>query len=505
MNASTPGTTGRRWSHASYDAVVIGSGPNGLSAAIELARAGLSTLLVEGAENPGGGMRTAERTLPGFHSDVCSSVHPLGAASPFFRSLPLERYGLSWVHSPAVLAHVLDRGRTFCLERDIGETAAQFEADDGAYTRLMSPFVEHADELLTDVLAGPRPPLAPLRFAGFGMKAIRSMRSLGNRFTLPFAPALLSGIAAHGMLPLDALATSSFALVLAIAGHAFGWPVAAGGSASIAKALLACFCEAGGELVTGVRVDTLDALPVARVYVCDVSPKELLRIAGNRLDERYRRRLKRFRYGPGVFKMDWALAGPVPWADERCARAATIHLSGTLEDVARAEASAHGGSLAATPFVLLVQPSLFDRSRAPAPRQTAWAYCHVPHGSTIDASEAIEAHIERFAPGFRELVLARTAVNAHDLELYDPNFVGGDIAGGASDVRQLFFRPIVSVDPYATSAPDVFLCSSSTPPGGGVHGMCGYWAAQSALRHVFGRKGPARAPEPVTFPPPRLA
>jgi phytoene dehydrogenase-like protein len=478
----------RTWSHPSYDVVVIGSGPNGLAAAIALSRAGLAVLLVEGENTPGGGARTTELTLPGFRHDVCSAVHPLAVASPFFRDLKLERFGLEWIHSPAPVAHVLGDGTAVLLERSVDATAERLGRDGTAYSELLAEFVERFDELAPMILGGIRIPSSPVLMARFGLSALRSMRGLArSRFVEQRAGALLGGIAAHSILPLDAPATAAFALVLASAGHAVGWPIARGGSGAIVAALLACFRETGGEVVTGVPVSSVDELPTARAYVLDVTPKQLLAMAGDRLTVRYRKRLERFRYGPGVFRMDWALREPIPWRDPECARAATVHLSGDLGQVAEAEALVHRGGAGESPFVILVQPSLFDPTRAPPERHTAWAYCHVPHGSEEDFSDVIESVIERFAPGFRDLVLVRHCMTAGQLERYNPNYVGGDITGGMSDLRQLFFRPVVKLDPYATSAPDLFLCSSSTPPGGGVHGMCGYWASRSVLRHRFSR------------------
>jgi phytoene dehydrogenase-like protein len=481
------GTTQARWSRASYDAVVVGAGPNGLSAAIELARSGLTTLLVEARSAIGGGARTRELTLPGFRHDVCSTVHPLAVASPFFASLALERFGLGWVHSPAPLAHVLPGGEAVLLERSLEATLRGLGPDADSYRRLLEPFVERFDELAPMVLSGLRWPDSPLLLARFGLSALRSLTGLARtEFSEHKASALLAGIAAHAMVPLDQAATASFALVLGCAGHAVGWPIARGGSQAIISALEACLLEQGAEIVTGLRVDWLEQLPPARAYVLDVTPKQLLEIAGARLSPGYRRRLRRFRYGPGVYKMDWALKGPVPWRDRACARAATVHLSGKAGDVAAKERSVHDGVLTSAPFVLVVQPSLFDPTRAPPDRHTLWAYCHVPRGFEGDASASIEAEIERFAPGFSALILARHKTGPRELERYDANYVGGDIAGGVSDLRQLFFRPVPALDPYATSAPDIFLCSSSTPPGGGVHGMCGYWAARSVMRRVFG-------------------
>jgi phytoene dehydrogenase-like protein len=472
---------------ATYDAVIVGAGPNGLAAAIELSRANLSTLVLEARETPGGGARSHELTLPGFTHDLCSTVHPLGAASPFFRSLGLERHGLSWIDSPLLAAHVLNDGTAVVLERSIEETARRLGTDAAAYRELFAPFVDRADELNAMILGPLRVPSSPLLLSQFGLKALRSLRGLTRaRFNDHQAPALLAGIAAHAMLPLNAAATASFALVLGIAGHAAGWPIARGGSAAITNALLACLTELGGEVVTNYSVQRFDQLPPARAYLFDVSPQQLLQIAGDQLPAGYRSRLRRFRHAPGVFKMDWALSGPIPWIDPSCARAATVHLSGSLDQVSESEAAVHAGRVSDRPFVLVVQASLFDPSRVPAGRQSAWAYCHVPHGSSVDAASLIEAQIERAAPGFRDLVLARSVRNAIDMQHYNANFVGGDISGGLPSLAQLFFRPVARVDPYSTPAPHIFLCSASTPPGGGVHGMCGYWAARSALRRRFG-------------------
>jgi phytoene dehydrogenase-like protein len=482
-------STDRPWRRARYDAVVIGTGPNGLAAAALLARAGIETLAVEARPTPGGGTRTAQLTVPGFHHDVCSSVHPLGVASPCFRELELERHGVAWVHPAAPLAHVLGGGRTAILERSLDDTARGLGRDGRPYRELLAPYVERFQELTPMILAPLRWPKAPILMARFGLIALRSMTGLAaSRFDEDEAPALLAGIAAHAMLRLDARATASFALVLASAAHAVGWPIAAGGSQAIADALVKVLNDAGGELVVGHRVASIDELPPAKAYLFDVTPQQLLAIAGSRLSASYRRQLERFRYGPGVFKIDWALRGPVPWRDPRCARAATVHLAGTIAEVTRSEATVHDGSLAQRPFILFVQPSLFDPLRAPAGMHTGWAYCHVPHGSTVDATAAIEAQIEEAAPGFRDLVLERTTMNAREVETYNANYVGGDINGGVADLRQLFFRPVARFDPYSTPSPDIFLCSSSTPPGGGVHGMCGYWAARSVLDRVFGKR-----------------
>lgn len=482
------------WPRPRYDVVVIGSGPNGLAAAVATARAGLETLVVEANDTPGGGTRTSALTEPGFLHDVCSSVHPLGLASPWFRALELEQLGLEWIQPTAPLAHVLPDGRAVTLERSIDDTAAQLGRDGSAYRDLVAPYAGRFDQLLEMILGPLRLPTFPTLLARFGLDAIRSLQGLVRaKFVDAEAGALLAGIAAHSMVPLDALATASIGLVLATAGHAVGWPLAKGGSRAISDALVARLRQLGGDVVCGHRVERIDELPPARAYMFDLTPRQLLAIAGDRLPTDYRARLDHFRYGPGVFKLDWALRGAVPWRDPRCLRAATVHLSGTVADVSRAERAVHQGMLAERPFVLFVQPTLFDPSRAPAGMHVAWAYCHVPHGSSIDATAAIEAHIDAFAPGFRDLIVGRHSMNAVEIESYNANYIGGDINGGLSDARQLFTRPVARIDPYSTPAHDIFLCSSSTPPGGGVHGMCGYWAARSVLHRVFGKAAPALA------------
>ncbi len=470
-----------------YDAVVVGSGPNGLAAAITLAGAGVKTLVLEAEATPGGGARSLPLTRPGFVHDVCSTVHPLGVGSPFFQSLALDRFGLAWVYSPAPLAHVLSSGRAVLLERSIEDTVRHFPTDAEAYRELMQPLLAEFPAVLRSILGPLRWPASPLATLRFGLPALRSMRGLGHeRFRDPGSLALFAGMAAHAMLPLEALGTTSFGLVLALAGHQFGWPLARGGSQSITNALIACLRELGGEIELGQRIEQLSQLPPASAYLFDVGPRQLSRIAGDALPDSFHRRLQAFRYGAGVFKIDWALRAPVPWRDPQCAKAATVHLAGEFDDIAPAEAAVHRGELVERPFVLFVQPSLFDDTRAPAGSHVAWAYCHVPAGSNLDATARIEAQIERFAPGFGSTILARATKDARQMEQQNPNYVGGDINGGRADLSQLFFRPTARIDPYATPAPNLFLCSSSTPPGGGVHGMCGYFAARSALRRVFG-------------------
>jgi phytoene dehydrogenase-like protein len=471
------------------DAVVVGSGPNGLAAAIVLAKAGRSVLVLEAAATAGGGMRTTELTLPGFSHDVCSAIHPLGLGSPVFASLALETHGLEWIHPQAPLAHPFDNGTAAVLERSLEETADGLGADGAAYRSLMQPLVAGAEDMLGEILGPLRIPRHPAVLAHFGLAAVLPATSLARRrFAGSRARALFAGLAAHSMLPLSRPPSAAFGLVLGLLGHHVGWPLPKGGSQSLADALVACLRSLGGELETGRRVDSLDELPRSGVVLLDVTPRQLLGLAGDRLPAGQRRRLQGFRYGPGVFKLDLALDGPLPWSAPECARAGTVHLGGTLEEITASEADVAAGREPERPYVLLAQQSLFDPTRAPAGKHTLWAYCHVPNGSQVDMTERIEAQIERFAPGFGRLVLARHAHGPADLERYNPNYVGGDINGGLQDLRQLFTRPMARRVPYETALPGLFLCSSSTPPGGGVHGMCGYWAAQAALRYLQGRR-----------------
>jgi phytoene dehydrogenase-like protein len=455
-------------------AVVVGSGPNGLAAALVLARAGRQVTVLEGEETLGGGCRSAELTLPGFVHDTCSTVHSLALASPLLRGLPFDL-----VHPEVPLAHPLDDGTAVLLHRSVEETAAGLGVDERAYARALGPLVREARPLFEQVLGPPRPPRHPLllaRFARDGLRPAGRSRFRGER-----ARALLAGVSAHSMLPLSAPASAAFGLVLAIGAHAVGWPVARGGSQQIADALADEVRRLGGTVETGRRVGSLAELGDASPVLLDVTPRGLLALAGDRLPGLYRRRLDRFRYGPGVFKLDWALDGPIPWAAPEVARAGTVHLGGTLGELAASEAAVNRGEHAERPFVLLVQASLFDPTRAPAGRHSAWAYCHVPHGSTRDMTAEIEGQVERFAPGFTRLIAARSKMDSAEVQRRNPNYVGGDINGGAQDLRQLFTRPVARANPYTTPLPGVFLCSSSTPPGGGVHGMCGYWAARAAL------------------------
>jgi len=469
-----------------YDAVVVGSGPNGLAAAITMARAGRSVLVLEAREAIGGGCRSAELTLPGFVHDVCSAIHPLGLGSPFFKTLPLGDHGLEWIHPPAPVAHPLDDGTAVVIERSVEETAAGLGPDAAAYRRLMGPLSAEWDALAPELLAPLHLPRHPLAMARFGLMAVRSASGFAQaRFRGERARAVFAGIAGHSILPLERTATAAIGLVLGALTHAVGWPLPRGGSRRIADALAAHLRSLGGEIRTGSPVESLDALPPARAVLCDVTPRQLLKLAGDRLRGRYRRGLERYRYGPAAFKLDFALSGPIPWKAAGCARAATVHLGGTLDEIAASEAAVGRGEHPDRPFVLLVQPSLFDASRAPAGRHTAWAYCHVPNGSTFDMRARIEAQIERFAPGFGDLVLARSVLTPARLQELNANYVGGDINGGAQDLGQMFTRPVARIVPYSTPVRGLYICSSSTPPGGGVHGMCGYHAARAALRALF--------------------
>jgi phytoene dehydrogenase-like protein len=468
------------------DAIVVGAGPNGLAAAIALARAGRSVRVLEAEATVGGGSRSAELTLPGFIHDVCSAVHPHPLASPFLRELPLDRHGLELVQPEIPLAHPLDDGTAVVLDRSLAATAASIGGADGrAYERMLAPLVRDVEKLLPAIfgplLQLPRHPLALARFGALGL-LLPVDRLARARFDGPRGRALLAGLAAHSMLRMDERPTAAVALVLALTAHAVGWPVARGGSQRVADALTDHLRSLGGEVETGRRVASVDELGDARTVMLDVTPRQVLALAGHRLPSLYRRELRRFRYGPGVFKLDWALDGPIPWRAPECARAGTVHVGGTLEEIAASEAAVVEGRIPERPYVLLAQQSACDPTRAPAGQHTGWAYCHVPSGSPEDMTERIEAQIERFAPGFRDRVLARSAMGPGALERYDENYVGGDINGGRQDLRQLFTRPAIRPVPYATPDPRIYICSSSTPPGGGVHGMCGYHAAQAALR-----------------------
>lgn len=464
-------------------ACVIGAGPNGLAAAIVLAQAGLHVDVFEAEPTPGGAARTMELTRPGFFHDFGSAVYPLGAGSPFFSSLPLQAQGLEWIHSPVPLAHPLDDGTAVVLERDVELAKRTLGADGNAWVNLMQPFVEQWIKFAPEVLrAVPTIPKHPWLMAHFGAIALLSAKTIASRFRTERARALFAGLAAHSFLGLNELLSGAFGMVMAISAHAVGWPIPRGGAQSLTNALCHHLSTFKGTITTSSRVDSLASLPRYDVTLCDVTPRQLLAIAGQRFSDGYKRRLESFRYGAGVFKVDYALREPIPWKASECSRAATLHLGGRFEEIAASERATRDGQPADRPFVLLAQPSLFDPSRAPAGKHTAWAYCHVPNGSNVDMLPKIEEQIERFAPGFRETVLARRAFSPADLQSMDANLVGGDIGGGVMDIRQFMFRP--TWRQYATSARDVYMCSSSTPPGGGVHGMCGYHAAKMALKRL---------------------
>lgn len=474
----------------SRDAIVVGSGPNGLAAAIAIAREGRSVLVIEGAERIGGGARCEALTLPGFVHDVCSSVYPMTVVSPFLRQLPLESHGLKWAQPNIPCAHPLDDGSAAALERSVEATAAGLGDDGDAYRRLMSPLVARADDLFADLLGPFRIPRHPISATRFGWRAMRSGRGLAEKyFRGEKAKALIAGLAAHAVLPLETRPGAAIALMLGLAGHVAGWPVAACGAQSLSDALASHLRSLGGEIETGQTVTSLAELPASTAVLLDVTPRQVLAIAGDRLPSRYARRLAKYRYGPGVFKVDWALSRPIPWTAAACRNTATVHVGGTLDEIAAGERAAFEGRHVERPFVLLTQPSVCDATRAPDGKHTAWAYTHVPHGSTEDMTERIEAQVERFAPGFRDAILARHVMNTQAMERHNPNYIGGDISGGVADLGQLFTRPVARLDPYSTPVPGLYICSSSTPPGGGVHGLCGYFAARSVLKFLRRRRG----------------
>ncbi len=459
---------------------MIGAGPNGLAAAIVLAQAGLQVDVLEAQSTVGGAVRTMQLTLPGFQHDFGSAVYPLGAGSPFFSSLPLADYGLEWIHSPAVLAHPLDDGTAVVLERDLEATKNSLGIDGPAWDKLMRPFVAHWSEFAPAVL-GPVSflPRHPFLMARFGLVGLQSARAVVRRFRSPRTQALFAGLAAHSFLSLDEPLSAAFGILMAVPAHAVGWPIPRGGAQSLTNALCGFLSSLGSKIITSSPVENLSALPNYNVFLCDLTPRQLLKVGSQKFSDNYKRQLRRYRYGSAVFKVDYALRAPIPWRAPECLRAATVHLGGSFDEIAESEKAVRLGQHAERPFVLLAQPSLFDSSRAPAGKHTAWAYCHVPNGSQVNMLERLENQIERFAPGFGDCILARHVFSPADLESMDANLVGGDIAGGLMDIRHFVFRP--TWGHYATSARDIYICSASTPPGGGVHGMCGYHAAKMAL------------------------
>ena len=467
------------------EAFVIGSGPNGLTAAIVLAQSGMRTTVFEAEPQVGGGIRSAELTLPGFLHDVCSAVHPLAASSPAFASFPLTEHGLGWIQPPLPLAHPFDDGSAAVLDRSLDRTVERLGSDGEAYRGRVAALVQRWPELTTEIL---QPLLhltsAPLLLARFGSLALWPAAGTARRvFRSAAARALFAGLAAHSILPLEAPGSAAFGWVLGIAAHAAGWPIPRGGSQQIANALASYFKTLGGSINTGVRIRSLDDLDRSALILCDVTPRQFIELAGGRLPDWFARQLRKYRYGPGVFKIDWALSAPIPWMASECAEAGTVHLGGTLDEIAASERAPWQGVADNRPFVLLAQPSLFDASRAPHGQHTGWAYSHVPNGSTVDMTARIEKQVERFAPGFAETILARHTFDPAELEQHNANLIGGDITGGAQNLKQLLFRPTRML--YRTPLAGVYLCSSSTPPGGGVHGMCGFHAAHLALRDVL--------------------
>ena len=468
-----------------YDAIIIGSGPNGFAAAITLQQQGLSTLIVEGGDTIGGGMRTKELTLPGFKHDVCSAIHPMAMASPFMRSLPLQEYGLEFAQTTYAAAHPLDNGDSALLHHSLEETAKNLGIDARTYKKLILPIINRWESLALDTMGPLRFPRHPLDLASFGLKALKPATWTASSFMTQKAKALWAGMAAHGIQPLSNWATSAIGLVLMAVGHRYGWPIPKGGSQSIADALAAYYLSLGGELQTGLWIKNIGQLPEHKILVFNMGPRQILQLQGTGFSGGYRRSLGRFKQGMGVFKIDWALSDPTPFRDIRCRQAATVHIGNTFEEIAHYEKNAHMGRTGQKPFVLFTQPSQFDHLRAPEGKHTGWAYCHVPNGSTADFTVCIENQIERFAPGFKDTILAKSTMNTVDIEAYNPNYVGGDINGGLMDIYQLYTRPTLSLTPYRTSNKNIYIASSSTPPGGGVHGMAGFHAAKLILKDHF--------------------
>ena len=468
-----------------YDAVVVGSGPNGLAAAILMQQNGLSVLVLEGKETIGGGMRSTELTLPGYLHDICSAIHPLAVSSPFFQTLTLAEHGLEFIYPEIAAAHPFDDGSAAILKHSIEETAFQFGIDQKAYIDLIQPVVADWPLIAPDALGPLHIPKHPIAMARFSLKALRSASSVEERFVTVKAKGLFAGMAAHCMQPLTNLSSAATAVVLMSAAHVKGWPLPKGGSQQIANALASYFISLGGKIETSNYITSLDQLPSSNAVLFDITPRQLLQVAGHKFSGIYKWQLQRYRYGMGIFKIDWALDGQIPFTNALCRQAGTVHLGNTFAEIASSEKSIWNGQISEKPFVLMAQQSIFDSSRAPEGKQTAWAYCHVPGGSTLDMTDAIERQVERFAPGFRDRILAKHVMNSAQVEEYNPNYIGGDINGGAFDLGQLFTRPALRWSPYQTSAKGLYICSSSTPPGGGVHGMCGYHAAKRALKDVF--------------------
>lgn len=469
-----------------YDAIIVGSGPNGLAAAITLQQQGLSTLIVEGTDSVGGGLRTKELTLSGFKHDICSAIHPMALASPFFQSIPLDKYGLSFVHPTIPAAHPLDNGEAGILYKDIMQTARELGSDERQYLHLMESLVNNYSHLAADTLGPLRFPSYPFTLASFGLKALPPASWIAQLFKEEKTKALWAGMTGHGIQPLSNWTTSAIGLMLMAVGHRYGWPIPIGGSQSIADALLGYYQSLGGEVQTNYWVTDIQDLPAHKLLFLDITPKQILALKGLNLKSSYTKQLQKYKQGMGIFKVDWALSEATPFTNKKAREAGTLHLGGTFADIATYEKNAHEGKFSDKPFVLFAQQSVFDTTRAPENKHTGWAYCHVPNGSDVDYTAAIENQIERFAPGFRDTILAKHTFSATQMEAYNPNYVGGDINGGIMDIRQLYTRPSLSLTPYRTSNAQVYICSSSTPPGGGVHGMCGFNAVKVALKDHYG-------------------
>ena len=467
-----------------YDAVIIGSGPNGLSAGICLAKEGMKVLIIEANQEIGGGTRTKELTLPGFHHDVCSAVHPFGFASPFFKSLNLEQHGLEWIFPEASVAHPLDNQDAVMLYQSIEKTAEALGADQKTYQKLMAYLTTNREAILSDSLGPLQFPKNSIPFLRFGINGLWPL-SIFSKFNFKEdrLKALFAGCAAHSTMPLNKFFTTAVGLVFLMCGHEANWPIAKGGSFQITKALAKIFKENGGEIEVSTRINNYDQLPKSKYYLFDTDPLQMIQIAKDQLPGSYKKRIQKFNFGPGIFKVDYALSESIPWKDSNCLKASTVHVGGNIEEIAASEKLIWNGKISENPFVLVSQQSEFDESRAPKDSKTLWAYCHVPFGSTKDMKSAIENQVERFAPGFKDIILAKSSINSKELHHYNPNYVGGSIGGGAADITQLFFRPLLRRDPYSTPNPNIYICSASSPPGGGVHGMCGYWAAQSVFKN----------------------